>query len=62
MAPVKAASASPFCGAKLADAAAKDPGCNHTSTGADEGKGLGVHTFNLRQSSLPDGSPVTELS
>src|SRR4029453_606886 len=63
MASVRAASVCPFCGAKFADAFAKAPGCSHTITGApDDGVGLGVQIFNLRQSSLPVGWPFATLS
>src|SRR5829696_7902560 len=63
MAPVSAASFSPFCGAKFADALTNEPGWNHTITDApDAGSGFGVHTFNCRQFSLPEGSPVATLS
>jgi hypothetical protein len=49
--------------ARFADAATKAPGWIHTITGAgDAGSGSGVQMFNLRQSSLPAGSPVATLN
>src|SRR5215208_3695361 len=62
MAPVRAARFCPFCGGKLAEAFTNEPLWMNTRTGACDGSGFGVQMFNLRQSSLPLGRPLPELS